>query len=167
MIEWVALSVAVAALVIALILLIILTAIDLRERLLPNIYVFPFAVLGLVFHAATNFELISLEQSLLGGIGGYLFLWLIRQGGNWYYQQESLGLGDVKLIGAAGLWLGPEHMIIAVIIGASASLVHGLIYAAVKKLSLKRLEIPAGPGLIFGIIAMIAWMLRDPGWLMI
>lgn len=139
--------------------LIILIVIDFRERLLPNKYVFPFAALGLFFHALTQFSLLSIEMVFFGGLFGYGLLWVIRAVGSWYYKQEALGLGDVKLMGAAGLWLGAEYLMLAMVIGASLSIVHGVIYAVAKKQSLRRLQIPAGPGLIGGILVMICWML--------
>jgi len=87
-------------------LLITLTIIDFKTFLLPNIYVFPFAALGLLFHLCTDFDLLSIEQIIIGGLAGYGILYIIRAAGNKYYGQDSLGLGDVKLIGSAGLWLG-------------------------------------------------------------
>lgn len=152
------------AIIIAFMLLVILIKIDFRERLLPNKYVFPFAALGILFHALLSFQLLSVETVLFGGALGYGLLWLIRALGSWYYKQEALGLGDVKLMGAAGLWLGVEDLMLALTIGASLSIVHGVIYAILKKKSLKRLEIPAGPGLIGGIMVMILWLLTRHEW---
>lgn len=152
--------------IIALGLLLILTIIDFKHYLLPNIYVFPFAALGIVFHWLHDFSLLSIEQILIGGTLGYGILWIIRWGGNKYYQQDSLGLGDVKLLGAAGLWLGVDGVMIALTLGAMAGLLHGLIYAAIlavrnkSKFSITRLMIPAGPGFIVGIIIAFVWLFR-------
>lgn len=161
MIEIMAVAVCGLSLLAACVLLIILTIIDCRVRLLPNKYVFPFGALGLVFHASLDFSILSTESLLMGACVGYALLYAIRHFGNMYYQQESLGLGDVKLMAAAGLWLGVENLMLALTIGASLSLLHGIVYAVVKKVSLRRLEIPAGPGLIGGIIVMIAWMIWE------
>jgi leader peptidase (prepilin peptidase)/N-methyltransferase len=160
-IPFIAWIVAYGALAAAFILLLILCIIDFRVRLLPNKYVFPFALLAVVFHAALNFSLIPREDMLIGGVFGYGLLWGIRAAGSWYYKQEALGLGDVKLMGAAGLWLGMEHLLLAITLGASVSVLHGLVYAGMTKQSLRRLEIPAGPGLIAGIAAMLFWMVKD------
>ena len=150
----------------ALGLLIILTIIDFKHYLLPNIYVFPFAALGIAFHWLYDFSLLSFGQILAGGALGYGILWIIRWGGNKYYQQDSLGLGDVKLLGAAGLWLGIDGVMIALTLGAMIGLFHGLIYAAIlaiknkEKFSITRLMIPAGPGFIAGIIIAFIWLYR-------
>lgn len=165
MIETIAALVSVISLLLAAGLLVVLTIIDFRVRLLPNRYVFPFAVLGFVFHASLNFTILPAESLIIGGLAGYILLFTIRALGNIYYKQESLGLGDVKLMGAAGLWLGTEQLMLALTIGATLSVLHGLIYALITRKSLRRLEIPAGPGLIGGIIVMIGWMLYSADYL--
>ena len=134
-------------------LLAILTYIDLRDRLLPNIYVFPFALLGIAFHALTEFRLCTPESMALGALAGAGTLLLIRTAANAYYKKDTLGLGDVKLMGAAGLWLGLDHIFLALAIGAGLGVIHGLAYAFVKKeKTLSTLSIPAGPGFIGGIV---------------
>lgn len=147
---------------IALILLIFLAAIDLKTRLLPNRMVFPFALTGLAFHIATNFIHCTPTQIILGGLIGGGFLLAIRAVANRIYKQDTLGLGDVKLMLAAGIWLGTSAILPAISIGALLGLVHGLIIILHAKIKhgisppLSRLSIPAGPGFIGGIIIMAA-----------
>lgn len=148
----------------SLALLGLLAAIDLRERLLPNKYVFPFAALGLVFHLLTQFEILSASMIALGALTGYGSLWLIRFVANRHYGQDSLGLGDVKLMGAAGLWLGLDGVLFTLTIGAFAGVLHGIGYALWIALrdrqrpSFHKLMIPAGPGFIVGIVLVGAWL---------
>lgn len=148
-------------------LLTILAIIDFKTYLLPNIYVFPFAFLGILFHWLAGFDLLDINEVILGGLAGYAILYAIRFAGNKYYGQDSLGLGDVKLLGASGLWLGLEGVLIAMTTGALFGLLHGIIYAghiALKnktKFSIKRLTIPAGPGFILGIILTFIWIYHD------
>ena len=147
-------------------LLVTLATIDFKTFLLPNIYVFPFGLLGILFHWLYDFHLLTMTEIILGGALGYGILWIIRWGGNKYYGQDSLGLGDVKLLAAAGLWLGVEGVMIAMTIGAMVGLLHGLIYAGIiatrnkTKFSISRLMIPAGPGFIAGIIIAFIWLYR-------
>ncbi|MBI1237699.1 MAG: prepilin peptidase [Alphaproteobacteria bacterium] len=151
-------------LVTALGLLVTLAVIDLRVRLLPNVYVFPFAGLGIVFHSLAQFDIIPISDMVLGGALGYGLLWIIRFFANRHYGQDSLGLGDVKLMGAAGLWLGTEGILFALTLGAFAGVAHGIGYALAIALKNKtrpdfhRLMIPAGPGFIVGIIAVAIWL---------
>lgn len=146
------------------ILLIILSVIDLRTYLLPNIYVFPFALLGIIFHIFTQFDYLSPLEIAIGGLAGYGLLWLIRYGGNKYYGQDSLGLGDVKLLGAAGFWLGLQGVLFAMTLGAFAGLLHGIGVAIHRKLttgqpfSITRIMIPAGPGFALGITLTAGWL---------
>lgn len=153
-------------LVSAVSLLILLSIIDLRTFLLPNVYVFPFALLGIAFHFCTKFYFLNITEIIVGGIGGYSILWIIRFFGNRYYGQDSLGLGDVKLLGAAGLWLGLNGVLFAMTLGAFAGLLHGLGAALHKKLttdqpfSVARMTIPAGPGFAAGIILVAGWMYK-------
>lgn len=151
----------------ALLLLAVLTIIDFKFYLLPNIYVFPFAVLGIIFHYLTDFNLLGLHEIFIGGVIGYGILYSIRFLGNKYYGQDSLGLGDVKLLGASGLWLGLEGILIAMTVGAFFGLIHGIIYALYLSIknkaafSITRLKIPAGPGFIGGILLAFIWLYHD------
>jgi len=153
--------------IIGFILLIILSIIDFKTFLLPNKYVFPFAILGPLFHFLTSFYLLDITGILLGGFVGYGVLFLIRAAGNYYYEQDSLGLGDVKLLGAGGLWLGIEGVLMAMTIGAFIGLCLGFFVAIVKKFkdkekfSISRLAIPAGPGFAMAIILVFAWNYHD------
>lgn len=147
-------------------LLLLLSIIDLKTFLLPNIYVAPFALLGILFHFTTNFYYLDFQSILIGGAVGFLILYLIRAAGNKYYGQDSLGLGDVKLLGAGGLWLGYEGVLFAMTLGAFAGLIHGVLYAIIIKIktkqpfNIRRLIIPAGPGFAVGIILVGGWMYK-------
>lgn len=151
---------------ITLIILFSLAYIDMRTFLLPNVLVAPFAILGIAFHFVTDFYYLDFKDIMIGGVAAYSILFLIRMGGNKYYGQDSLGLGDVKLLGAAGLWLGLEGVLFALTIGAFAGLIHGLLYALIIKIrtgqpyNVRRLMIPAGPGFIIGIIGVGGWMYK-------
>jgi leader peptidase (prepilin peptidase)/N-methyltransferase len=140
------------------VILYVLSAIDLREGLLPNELVMGFSAIGLVFHLCTVFAYFPISQMLMGGFIGASILFLIRAVANRVYEQDALGLGDVKLMGAAGLWLGPYYILIALIVGALAGIVHGLGAAILVRQrtgslpALSTLSLPAGPGFAIGIV---------------
>lgn len=148
-------------------LLSILSYIDLKTRLLPNVFVFPFAAIGLSFHILTLFEYLSPINVFAGAAVGGGLLYLVRAGANAYYKQDALGLGDVKLLGAAGLWLGVDGVLFALTLGAFGGLIHGIVYGIYvafktrQPLNLNRLAIPAGPGFAFGIVLIALWHYRD------
>lgn len=145
----------------------ILSYIDIRTFLLPNVWVATFALLGFAFHVIDGFQEISVHESAYGALAGFWTLYIIRAVGNWYYKQDSLGLGDVKLLGAGGIWLGLEGVFFAITAGAFAGLIHGIIYAVYiaqknkQPINMTRLRIPAGPGFAAGIIIIGAMQYHD------
>lgn len=99
-----------------LIVLTVATVTDLRSRRIPNWLVLPFLLAGF----ATSGWLYGwhgILQSLEGLVaGGLLFGILCWMGG--------IGMGDVKLCAAIGVWIGPSQMLTAlVMIGIAGGLI--------------------------------------------
>lgn len=145
-------------------LLIALSAIDLKHWILPDELNFALGVCGILFHYSSGYLFMDITDMLIGGVTGAGILYVIRYFANRYYERDTLGLGDVKLLGAAGLWLGLDGVLQAVTLGALVGLVHGVAYAAYlhfkhkAPFSLSNLSIPAGPGFAVGIFAVGAYM---------
>jgi leader peptidase (prepilin peptidase)/N-methyltransferase len=159
-------GIAVLCLIGALGLLVVLSIIDLQVRLLPNKYVFPFALCGALFHLVTFSAYLPPTDIFAGAALGFGILYLIRAVANRYYGMDALGLGDVKLMGAAGIWLGVEGILFALTAGAFAGLLHGVGYGLYVSwrdktpLNLHRLAIPAGPGFAVGIVCAGAFIFQ-------
>lgn len=102
-------------------------------------------------------------MAIEGGIAGGGLLLLIRLVANNFYKTDALGLGDVKLITAAGIGLGFPHIFIAISFGAFAGLLHGLCMAFLErkktghKVKMGRVNVPAGVGLAIGIALVLVW----------
>lgn len=149
----------------ALILLLILSIIDLKILILPDELNFSLGVAGVIFHLSAGMPFFGWGDMILGAAIGGGLLYVIRFFANKAYQKDTLGLGDVKLLAAAGIWLGPEMVLVAVTLGALAGLIHGLVYAAwlavktKQKVAVGSLTIPAGPGFAVGIILGGAYLL--------
>ncbi len=147
-------------------LLLILSIIDLKTWLLPNEYVLGLFIMGLLFHWSTGFAFLNIIDMAIGAAVGAGLLYFIRFAAEKFYQEDALGLGDVKLMGAAGVWLGPYYILTALIIGALAGIVHGLGLALYKTLkhktpfNLTRLSLPAGPGFAIGIFLTALYVFR-------
>lgn len=145
-------------------LLVALSVIDLKHWILPDELNFAFGLSGVIFHFATAYLFLDMQTMILGGVLGAGLLYAIRFVANRQYGRDTLGLGDVKLLGAAGLWLGVDGVLQAVTLGALAGLVHGLCFALYLKLvkkapfSITNLSIPAGPGFALGIFAVGVYM---------
>ncbi|MEP3022290.1 MAG: A24 family peptidase [Sulfitobacter sp.] len=78
----------------------LLVRIDLREKRLPDRYTLPLIVLGLSLNAYAGGTLPVGE--IWGAIVGYVTFWAL---GSLFFRlrgQEGLGLGDAKLLAAAG-----------------------------------------------------------------
>lgn len=138
-------------------LLVWLSAIDLKMRLLPDELTLAFAVTGILFRFAAYPHAGSWIDAVLGCIAGGGALALVRSVANRFYGFETMGLGDVKLMAAAGIWLGIEGAITALCVGALCGVAHGLIvlfYRRIKNKSddtFREMTIPAGPGFCAGV----------------
>jgi leader peptidase (prepilin peptidase)/N-methyltransferase len=139
-------------------LLLALSWIDLKEHILPNELVLALAACGFVFHLTTTFQFVSLIDMGMGAAIGGGMLYTIRLVANYFYKDDTLGLGDVKLMLAGGIWLGSEMILMGITIGAFAGFFHGLgvaVYTvrhAKVPMDLSRMGIPAGPGFAVGLI---------------
>lgn len=159
--------IAVLSLIGAVVMLILLAAIDLKEGLLPNELVLGFLCLGVIFHLCSIFTYLTMTDMGLGGVVGLSSFYLLRYVSNRIYKTDTLGLGDVKLMGAAGVWLGPYYILIAMIFGALAGIIHGLGFATAIWIKTKSwpnfslLSLPAGPGFAVGIAIAAYIMLGD------
>jgi len=147
----------------AIAILLTLAVIDLRVRLLPNIAVLGLALSGFAFHASTLFFYAPVQDLMVGAFIGGGTLYMIRLAGNMAYKSETLGLGDVKLMAAGGLWLGSYFILPALIIGAIAGIIHGVLLMAIHRYKTKEFaafstfSLPAGPGFAAGLfIAALA-----------
>jgi leader peptidase (prepilin peptidase)/N-methyltransferase len=79
--------------------LIALAGIDYDHKLLPNRIVYPMAAYGLVATLLVDQD--DLVENLIAGAGAFLFLLLAALA-----YPRGMGMGDVKLAGAMGLYLG-------------------------------------------------------------
>lgn len=85
-------------------LLLALAALDLRAFWLPDTLTAPLAISGVVtgvLGVAPDWP-----ERLIGGVAGFVLLWLVRAGYRRWRGRAGLGGGDPKLFGGIGLWLG-------------------------------------------------------------
>ena len=152
--------------------LIVLIFTDLRERLLPDRITFPGIAAGFLFAlwlpledgtaalllrllGGTNLPavLLSVADALLGALLGAGLLFAL--GEIWYRLRrvEAMGLGDVKMMGMVGLFLGIKLTVLTLLLGSLlGSLLGGLFLLLAGKDT--RYELPFGTFL--GVAALIA-----------
>ena len=149
------------------VLLIILSAIDLKHWILPDELNLALGLTGVAFHMFTAYRFVEIQDMLIGAALGAGLLYIIRFFANRHYDRDTLGLGDVKLLGAAGLWLGLDGTLQAITLGAFAGLVHGIVYAFYisrknkTPMTISQLSIPAGPGFAVGILIAGYFLFAD------
>ncbi len=123
--------------------LITAAAIDAEYKLIPDECTVVIFACALLIHIDKQ----TLESSILGLLIGYGFLYLLH----WFYlnirKQEGMGLGDVKLVGALGSWLGLTGLAPLLLY---ASLIGILYTAALNKNKME--QIAFGPFLILSSV---------------
>lgn len=101
-------------------MLLVLTVIDWRTYIIPNGINLAIFLLGLV-RLVTDLGNWALYVIGMVSVSGVFLLLHILTGGN------GLGMGDVKLVGAAGLLLGWPKMLLAVLVGSvSGAIIHSV-----------------------------------------
>jgi leader peptidase (prepilin peptidase) / N-methyltransferase len=129
--------------------LIALAAIDLDHRLLPNRIVYPLAAWGVA--ATLLVERPDLAENLVAGAGAFIFLFLAVLA-----YPRGMGMGDVKLAGVMGLYLGLS-VIPALLLAFLAGSVVGLTMIAREGASARKKAVPFGVFLALGgIVALLA-----------
>jgi leader peptidase (prepilin peptidase) / N-methyltransferase len=129
--------------------LIALAAIDLDHRLLPNRIVYPMAAYGLVATAIVDSG--DLVEHLIAGAGGFLFLFIAVLA-----YPRGMGMGDVKLAGAMGLYLGLSIVPAMLVAFLSGSLL-GLAIIAREGAEARKKAVPFGVFLALGgLVAVLA-----------
>jgi len=120
--------------------LITAACIDAVHELLPDESSGLVLACGLLLHLSFD----TLENSVLGMLGGYSLIYALR----WFYltvrNLEAIGLGDVKLIAALGAWLGISNLAPLLLYASLAGILYTI---AFNKNVTKRM--PFGPFLIF------------------
>lgn len=129
--------------------LIALAGIDLDHRLLPNKIVYPMAGYGVVATALVDTG--DLVEHLIAGAGAFLFLFIAVLA-----YPRGMGMGDVKLAGAMGLYLGLSIVPAMLVAFLTGSLV-GLVMIAREGTQARKKAVPFGVFLALGgIVAVLA-----------
>jgi leader peptidase (prepilin peptidase) / N-methyltransferase len=129
--------------------LIALAAIDYDHKLLPNKIVYPLAVFGVI--ATLLVDSGDIAENLIAGAGAFLFLFLTVLA-----YPRGMGMGDVKLAGAMGLYLGAS-VIPALMIAFLAGSVVGVVILAREGAAARKKAVPFGVFLaIGGIVGVLA-----------
>lgn len=161
------------------------SAIDLEHRILPDVLNYFGIVVGVVvafllpeLHAGGWLQrsLPTLHPSALAFLNAFLgcllgagSLYAIALVGKLVYRTEAMGLGDVKFMAFTGTFIGPDGVLLALLIAC----VLGAIIGIVATIRTGDPLIPFGPFLAAGVLAAhfargraLQWIFEDwPRWL--
>ncbi len=129
--------------------LVTLFAIDLEHHLLPNAITLPGIVIGFVFSVFTEPGWLA---SLIGILAGGGVLWGIAEAYFRIRHEEGLGMGDVKMLGMIGAFLGWKLMLLTLVLASVAGSVIGVALIVSKRGDMKY-ALPFGTFLALGAAA--------------
>jgi leader peptidase (prepilin peptidase) / N-methyltransferase len=129
--------------------LIALAGIDLDHKLLPNKIVYPMAAYGLVVSLIVATD--DFPEHLIAGVGAFAFLLLAVLA-----YPSGMGMGDVKLAGAMGLYLGVS-VVPALLAAFFTGTVFGLAVIAREGAQARKKAVPFGIFLaVGGLVGVLA-----------
>jgi len=141
-------------------LMIVLFVIDLQHKILPNVITLPGIVVGFLLSFVVEPGWLS---SLIGIAAGGGMLWLIAEGYYRLRKEEGLGMGDVKMLGMIGAFLGWKLMLLTLILASFSGTLVGIFLLIVRKQTLKY-ALPFGTFLAVGAVVAAAAGDRLVAW---
>lgn len=137
-----------AILFISMLLIIIIS--DYQTMIIPDsVLIFFTALIILVQFFKLGFEGVGIN--LLHGLAAFAFMLIIKLLGDFLFKKESMGGGDIKLLGVFGIMFGFPMSIISVFIAAIIGLPVSVFILKTKS----KHEIPFGPFLAISAILIV------------
>ncbi len=126
---------------------------DIQRRIIPDVYLFPLLLTGLIILTFFSWP-VSIKEGSIAATFGYILailigvLFNIVKKDKKHKYETPIGMGDIKLISVGGLWLGVTGLSLALIFAC----VSGLIWGTTKR----QRVIPFAPFFLSGgIFALI------------
>lgn len=134
--------------------LLALAATDLKYFLLPDFLTLPLIAAGLLVTAALDTGAITAH--VLGAAAGYVFVRLLRFAYRKLRGREGMGLGDAKLLAAAGAWVSwqgvPSVLVIASLSALAIVLLGSIVFSKIDPAR----RVPFG--VFIGLGLWITWL---------
>lgn len=140
--------------------LIAISVIDIRSRRIPDLLSLPLICAGLMqsFWAVQRGAAPTvLTDSIIGAAAGYLVFAAIGAAFFRLRGQEGLGLGDAKLLAAAGAWLGWQMLPSVVLVAALGGLAQATVAERLWPTRAADRSLAFGPWLALAFFSL--WML--------
>jgi len=120
---------------------------DVRAYIIPDEFSLGGLVLGMLLAIAHGWD--SFVVAAVGALVGFGLLYLVAVAGTWFFKQEAMGGGDIKMMAMVGTFVGWKGVLLAVFLGA---LLGSLIFVPLTLVGSKRL-VPFGVFLALGAAA--------------
>ncbi len=130
--------------------------VDLKSLRIPDMDSLLIAASGAAYHLIVGNE--ALISSLLTGISVTTLLYVARSAHMAVAGKVGLGLGDVKLIGAASLWISPWNLPLFMLLASTGALAYALTCSGVQRGDWRTRRIPFGPFL--GVALIVIWQIE-------
>jgi len=153
------LTLAALLLLILSIFFIIIFFIDLKHFIIPNELTFPLMIIGFFKSFDPNLNQIIFPNyinSLIGGVFGFLIIWLIIFFYKKVRKKEGMGLGDAKLLAVIGFWFGWFSIPFTIFISSIVALIF-VVPSLINKSRKMSSQIPFGPYIIIGCILYVSF----------
>tara|TARA_B100000927_G_scaffold94237_1_gene76083 strand:+ start:999 stop:1763 length:765 start_codon:yes stop_codon:yes gene_type:complete len=138
---------------------IIIFFIDLKHFIIPNELTFPLMIIGFLKSFDPNLNAAvfpNFLNSLIGGVFGYIIIWLIIFIYKKLRNKEGMGLGDAKLLSVIGFWFGWISIPFVIFFSSAVALLVVMPDVIKNKKNLSS-QIPFGPYLIVGCIIFLVF----------
>jgi len=154
-------------------ILIMLTATDLEERILPDEFTLGGTVLGIALSGLVPLDpgiaslllfgmigqrWLSVAESLTGALGSSGLIWGFATLYGKLRKRDVLGLGDVKMIAMLGAFLGLEEALLILCVAGFAGSLIGIIYIVAAKKDWSTYELPYGSFIGAAGLALALWI---------
>lgn len=125
--------------------------IDVRTQRIPDVLSVALLAAGLGFQSRSGIESLALQAGF--GLGVFLIFLAVRQAYLSTTGIVGLGLGDVKMAGAAAIWFSPALFPLFLLIASSSALAFLFITAPIRGPGSLSQRLPFGPFLALGVAA--------------
>jgi leader peptidase (prepilin peptidase) / N-methyltransferase len=140
----------------------LLAWIDLRRGIIPDWLNLAIAIVGLARAAVLDGWAAALSAGCEGIIIGVI-VWLLRQLYFMFRKFQGLGLGDVKLLAASGVWIGIAGVPLQLLVASLTALAAAGVVQLTGRSMTPQTAMPFGPFLALGLLVTLA--LQQGGWI--
>ncbi|MGC6471432.1 MAG: prepilin peptidase [Parvibaculales bacterium] len=135
---------------------------DFEDFIIPDFASLGGAAAGFLLVLADVGGLPPMREAVIGGLFGFVLLYLINAAYKLWRGHDGLGFGDVKLMAMYGIWLGPGAILPILLLSSFTGAFLGIILILLNKTPLMENQTESVPVLPYGcflVPAALLWVL--------